>query len=324
MVQTLRGRWVGTEYVLEEEPMTEQGWLTSTDPAAMLTSVNHGHGPEISDRKLRLYACALVRQMWGQINQRQREAIEVAERIEIGAGFSHFDTVGSWVCLRTTDGMFDHQWWERTIGTGNPCPPGYADILREVVGNPYSPHVVLPRDLDTVLKRGASNYEQRNVLLSDWLTPTVLMLAGRAYEERVGRKCEKCCGTGAQTCSKCSGEGCSVYGIAANGPCTAGDPCRDCQGTGRIEDGSLDNVTLAALADALEEAGCPPTVLCHRQCYDATISGNTMRVWHDEWGNVFECECKGGVAPHPILAHLRSPGPHVRGCHVVDLILNKE
>jgi hypothetical protein len=46
--------------------------------------------------------------------------------------------------------------------------------------------------------------------------------------------------------------------------------------------GRLDLVRLAVLADALEEAGEA----------DAELGG-----------------------------HLRSPGPHVRGCHVVDLLL---
>lgn len=49
--------------------------------------------------------------------------------------------------------------------------------------------------------------------------------------------------------------------------------------------GTLDHGRLAILADALEEAGCT----------DADILG-----------------------------HLRGPGPHVRGCWVVDLILGKE
>lgn len=49
--------------------------------------------------------------------------------------------------------------------------------------------------------------------------------------------------------------------------------------------GELDPVRLSVLADALEEAGCT-----------------------DE----------------AILSHLRSPGPHVRGCWAVDLVLGKE
>jgi hypothetical protein len=52
-----------------------------------------------------------------------------------------------------------------------------------------------------------------------------------------------------------------------------------------LPEGTLDNGRLAVLADALEEAG-------------ATDSG--------------------------ILGHLRGPGPHVVGCHAVDLLLGKE
>ena len=61
------------------------------------------------------------------------------------------------------------------------------------------------------------------------------------------------------------------------------EDCEACHGTGRIDDGTLDPFRLALLSDALEESGCD----------DA------------------------------LLAHLRSPGPHVRGCHVVDLILGE-
>jgi hypothetical protein len=52
----------------------------------------------------------------------------------------------------------------------------------------------------------------------------------------------------------------------------------------RLPEGTLDPASLAVLADALEEAGCT----------DQTI-----------------------------LDHLRGPGPHVRGCWVVDLLLGK-
>jgi hypothetical protein len=51
-----------------------------------------------------------------------------------------------------------------------------------------------------------------------------------------------------------------------------------------LPSGELDSTRLAVLADALEEAGCQ----------------------------------------EDILGHLRDPGPHVRGCHVLDLLLGKE
>jgi hypothetical protein len=52
-----------------------------------------------------------------------------------------------------------------------------------------------------------------------------------------------------------------------------------------LPSGELDNARLAILADALEESGCDNA---------------------------------------DILGHLRSPGPHVRGCHVLDFLLGKE
>jgi hypothetical protein len=52
-----------------------------------------------------------------------------------------------------------------------------------------------------------------------------------------------------------------------------------------LPSGHFDNTRLAVLADALEDAGCDD---------------------------------------HDILAHCRGPGPHVRGCWVVDLLLGKQ
>jgi hypothetical protein len=51
--------------------------------------------------------------------------------------------------------------------------------------------------------------------------------------------CSACKGKGELSCSKCSGEGCSVYGIYANGPCTAGDKCRTCSGSGRLAENPI-------------------------------------------------------------------------------------
>ncbi|MBY0228961.1 MAG: hypothetical protein K2W96_06765 [Gemmataceae bacterium] len=52
-----------------------------------------------------------------------------------------------------------------------------------------------------------------------------------------------------------------------------------------LPSGHLDNARLAVLSDALEEAGC---------------------------------------ADGAVLSHLRFPGPHVRGCWALDLVLDKE
>ena len=56
-------------------------------------------------------------------------------------------------------------------------------------------------------------------------------------------------------------------------------------GTCRLPEGTFDTGRLAILSDALLDAGCDDEAL---------------------------------------LQHLREPGPHVRGCHGIDLILGKE
>src|SRR5262245_62600108 len=67
--------------------MTEGGWLASDDPTPML---NHRRPDGVylvdaSDRKLRLFACACCRRVWGWItNPDARTAVEVAERFTDG------------------------------------------------------------------------------------------------------------------------------------------------------------------------------------------------------------------------------------------------
>jgi hypothetical protein len=61
--------------------MTEDQWRTSTDPAAMLAYL-HGR---VTERKLRLFACACVRRHWEALTDpRSQRAIEVAERYAEG------------------------------------------------------------------------------------------------------------------------------------------------------------------------------------------------------------------------------------------------
>lgn len=78
---------------------------------------------------------------------------------------------------------------------------------------------------------------------------------------------------------------------------------------------------LPILADALEEAGCPPDEKCPA-CYG---SGRTIWQADTPRPDTPHALCGGtGRLPNPLLAHLRGPGPHARGCWALDLVLGKE
>jgi hypothetical protein len=89
--------------------------------------------------------------------------------------------------------------------------------------------------------------------------------------------------------------------------------------------GHLDPVRLAVLADALEEAGCPQEV--EGACPACLGSGSVPKPKGSAYqSTALPCPACGGsgVGAHPALAHLRSPGPHVRGWWAIDLITGRE
>src|SRR4051812_1490411 len=60
--------------------MTEKEWLTCADPAPMIEFIRH----TASDRKLRLFACAVCRRMGHRIENAGTEALAVAEHFADG------------------------------------------------------------------------------------------------------------------------------------------------------------------------------------------------------------------------------------------------
>lgn len=159
-----------------------------------------------------------------------------------------------------------------------------------------------------------------------WCAPFVLReVFGNSLQPvtlPLGEPCKKCRGRGERLlrdehpelshpkdrrrawCSVCNGTG--------HGPSPVLTPLvlqlAEAAYTVRTGTGALDNEALAVLSDALEEAGLEGP-------WDAVMVRQTRRsVGHIEHRNVL----------HPILAHLRDPGPHYRGCWALDLLLGKE
>lgn len=273
--------------------MTEQEWLSSEDPAAMLRTYTSDDmswpagtpAPKVSDRKLKLFAQAL---MWTE-----------------GVGPTSDDepvNPAAWLtAFFSTMGPHVHE-----------IPRNATALLRDIVGNHFRPMTIpyyracrkckrRPPDqwweICPFCQPELSGFENR----CDWLTPQVLTLAQAAYLEHLGRVCGKCKGR-TYIFRRVSDGG--------TGRETISEDCPGCHGTGRVEDGTLDPARLEILADALEEAGVP-SIWCP-ECNaepKRTKCEHAVCLVHDRLTEI-----------HPLLAHLRSPAPHVRGCWAVDLI----
>jgi hypothetical protein len=200
--------------------MTEEDWLTSTDPQAMLNFLQSSS--RVSERKLRLFAVACCRRIWGfLLDNRSREAVEVSERYADGlapreqlvradraAGdaarvLGHAPAcAAAWIADVGDPSLETSEAAARAAG-----PPGIplwdikgttefraersaqADLLRDIFGNPFWPPALDPTWLT-------------------WNDGLVQQLAQAAYEER------------------------------------------------SLPDGLLDRARLAVLADALTDVGC--------------------------------------------------------------------
>lgn len=337
--------------------MTESEWLASTDTPAMVDFLAvvglNGPGWKLpgpttpSYRKSRLFACACVRQAWSILRYEScRDAAKVAEQYADGLatederqrayevlpragskdyvasgaslvinllmpnGFRQETVVGEMLhnavveckkCGGTGQEMASPEAFDDppqhlvtcsfcsgggvvcAVGEG-PCPyPVQSHILRDVFRYPFRPVRLVACNCGACVAPGKQHHNGP-CAARRLLTPAVRNLAQAAYSER------------------------------------------------DEETGCLDSLALQALADALEEAGCPEEV----ECPECRGSGMVNLGLADamcrcsEWDTACRVDAFGleynagrGRIPHPILAHLRSPGPHVRGCWALDLVLGK-
>lgn len=240
--------------------MTEQKWLSCADPAPMLYSLRDND--KLSDRKLRLFACACCRWGWHLlIDPRSRRAVEVAER--------YADGLASTEELESAHEAARNAKWD-SFGIEGIYPPGFAaEMTTETeceasaaavaaVGScfPFPRRIGILRRLLSKAVREAQKAAQLKLqtawshqahLLRDVFGP--LLFRPVAVEAAWLSWHDKLIASMAQ----------QMYD-------------------------ARDFADMPVLADALEEAGCDNA---------------------------------------DILNHCRQPGEHVRGCWVVDLLLNK-
>jgi hypothetical protein len=266
--------------------MTEAEWLACEDSRVMLAVLTGADHPRrwgrcVSDRKLRLFACAVCRQAWGRLTDpRSRRAVEVAECYADGlAGEGELEIArvvwapwnawnAAWVSAQATqaDALRAASWTAGAAVDAGVRRETQAALLRDIVGNPFRPaYRCGPGVIDVV----GSDWDRAGVkpllFLHCWLTPAVVGIARRVYDGR-------------------------------------------------------DFDALPVLADALEEAGCQDeAVLRHLRgwepCPDCLGTGSADSggfTPNDEPISIV-CECVTGWVP------LR--GPHARGCWALDLVL---
>jgi hypothetical protein len=258
--------------------MTEAEWLASTDPTPMLEFLRG----RVSDRKLRLFACACCRRIWHLLlDERSRRAVEVSElaadglvkkrkldRAREGASQAAKDTARReeellWSWIRVA----------RSEEEETRAPPA-ARQARAVV------------EAAQAAEAAAGDDAHRAADLVVWFAAkaaTLQVMAERAIESFERPEVQ-----GANAAERRS--------QSAVAHCIFGRPSRLLTVEPRwltLKVHALAQVIycdqsfhhLPELANALEEAGC-----------------------HND----------------DILSHCRGPGPHVRGCRALHLVLGKE
>jgi hypothetical protein len=217
--------------------MTEQGWLTCSDPRWMLGFVRG----KVSGRKLRLFACACVRRIWHRMGEDATpKEVEASERVadgelsgdtlkeirsRLGARGGYSATWASSNALHAVLEEGDH-----AAATGAALHT--ADFFY-FVAYEESPLAITGAQEDAFVAQTAQRRElaalARDVfgdpfrspsLCPHWLTPDVAALARSAYDERI------------------------------------------------LPAGTLDPQRLAVLADALEEVGCGEAILSHLRSFN--------------------------------------------------------
>jgi hypothetical protein len=329
--------------------MNEAEWLVSEDPSAMLEDICE----KVSDRKLRLFACSCVRQVWDLLaDERSRNAVKVAERFADGLAIdSERDAAWTAAWVAAGDAAWTAAWaaagaayWTaaRTAVRATARTAARAAVedaadaaVRAAVSDAVRAAVSDAANAAAMAAAlNAANSLQAHLLRDIGGNPfkPVKLPAGR-------RQCDNCEGVGklweffgpddnydSAECYRCAGRG-----WLEDGPCPWLTPtvislAHAAYDEREEKSGYLTAVRLAVLADSLEEAGC--------------VGESCSKCGGDGWrfdippvlavdyplNRKEQCEdCQGqGYLSHPLLAHLRSPGPHVRGCWAVDLLLGKE
>lgn len=282
--------------------MTEQEWLDDTTDAREMLAWLTGVRPRgttapyqvPSERKCRLLACAIWRLAeLGQVNWWNAEALVAAEQ--------------------DAEGLEPP---EKLLRFNREISP---DFVGEILTRPSAVDALHSLVLFLFPRVGDCRGRADGVQVADAIRCHIIN-PFRPVTLPVGEECGECAPRRRWQetwCVTCHGTG--------HGPSPVLTPLvRDLAEAAyqeRREDGTLDPDRLLVLSDALEEAGVPTDETCCR-CGGTGSLGGGRKV---PASRTKLCDACGGrlQLPHPLLAHLRSPGPHYRGCWAIDLLTGR-
>jgi hypothetical protein len=297
LVQPVLARWASSAQ--GGKPMTEREWFNATEPMAMLLFLRRSG--KASDRKLRLYAVACCRRIWHLLADEQlREAVDAAERVAEGMADEE-EREAFYRLAQERAGVLAQENPKGRFGLDSTYTQaaGWARRSRswtreEAAVTAWNTlHPVPQDDISLGWADARAAIAVGWAAVNAWVTTLPEQTEVAAEEEAAvrgkGEEAERAC-----QCRILN----DVFGLLAFSPLPHVAPEWLAWHDGLIPklaqaiyeerampEGTLDAQRLAVLADALEDAGCVDVVL---------------------------------------LDHLRGPGPHVRGCFVVDLLTGRE
>lgn len=296
-----------------EKPMDQETWTTSSAPEHMLSYVL-GLRPSLSQNTLRLVALAM--------------ATPTRPKIKDPWALSALDAIEDLIFTspRLLTGQDFKGWYDETsarfnMADADPSPDAYELWPYVLVRTVAAPGL---ESVDRWLGNFLPALRRPRIRLNDDPYPLaedpVLAAAVRDVVDPFGTavvwsECIVCQGSGDETsdgqgkCSGCAGRGRVPPPYLTH---TAAELLRAARVPRPDRDGTLDPTLLLALADALEEGGCPATGEASLCCCGTPLDGSHD---HDTCGPPLT-----ETAPHPLLAHLRGPGPHYAGCGAVRLL----